>query len=614
MAKRKLIKRGSASKKPIQRKTKRIPVEDKNGNKHILKATVIGMPTDKIRKERSSSIPDAPFQELGFGSKIIRPPLPQHELALLSEYSSDLGTNIEAYVTGVEGFGIKIEEREMTEAQKEQFAEQIRAEKRWIQTHLIDNPNPEGSLRSLRKELLNDREHTGNAYVELVPNMKGDKFVCYNRIEASNMWITKADKKFTRFVQQYVDENMQLKEKRFMKKFRRYVQVVGKNKVFYKEFRDPRPIDRRTGEVLRMRSNGEGKKVPVDKSGKEVKEKFLAREMFHFKIPTARKTPYGVPRYAGNIIAIKGSRSSEESNIITQQNNNVPSMAVMVSGGMLTEGSIQRLEEFVDTSIKGDMNYSKFLILEGEGEHDELSGTSSMKIDIKPLTNEQHTDALWAEYEEKNSGKVRRAFRHSPTMIGKTEEMSRDDAQQSERMAEKYIYNPAREEIDEDWNKMLVQQGIRFHIVKANSPNVTNDEDLVKILSGAEKTGGITPRIAHMILEDVLNRKLPPIKEGHPDFDPDLPFSISVGRLARGMARSNPEGTTAPRGQEEADRGVDNDPNSRDNQEAKTIVDVLHDSLDPQDRLQAEFLEQMEQVLDEKSFGRSRKDYFKHAC
>ena len=58
-------------------------------------------------------------------------------------------------------------------------------------------------------------------------------------------------------------------------------------------------------------------------------------------------------------------------------------MAIMVSGGMLTEGSIERIREFVDTQIKGDSNYSKFLIIEGEGSHDALSGTSNVKVEVE---------------------------------------------------------------------------------------------------------------------------------------------------------------------------------------------------------------------------------------
>lgn len=601
MAKKKLIKRGGSN---YQKQTKSIHVEDTQGNKHILKATVIGVETSKIRKERSSAIIDEEIHELGFASKIVRPPLSQHELSILSEFSSSLGQNLDAMAVGVEGFGQKIVlDEDLSDAQKELFKMEIDSERRWIQIHILDNPNPHQSLRKLRKQQAKDKQATGNAWLELVPG-KDSKYSCYNRIEPSNLFIVKADKKFTRITQKFVNENFELRNKTFPLRLRRYVQIVGRKKVYFKEFRDPRIIDARTGDVLRLRANKNGEKVPVDSQGKPVPKELWARELYHFKIPTTRRTPYGMPTYTGSIIAIKGSRSGEESNILTLQNNNVPSMAVMVSGGILTDGSIDRLQEFVDTSIKGDLNYSKFLILEGESNHDSLSGASSMKLEIQPLVNNQHTDALWDKYDDKNNAKVRRGFRQPPAMVGETENITRDVAQTSEKLAEKYVYNPEREDIDEDWNKILRQQGIRFHTLKGNSPNVTNDQDLIKILSSAEKTGGVTPRIAHMILEDVLNRKLPPLQEDDPDFNPDLPFSISVGKLARGMARSNGMGTLAP-GQEEADKGEDN------NQEEKTVIDILHDELDPHKKLQL-FLQQMEDVLDVEAFGEIKRDYFKH--
>lgn len=613
------MKRGASK---VITETRSIPVEDKNGNKSILKATVIGIDQRKIRKEQSSAL--STETSVAFGTNIIKPPLSQEELSVLAEYSSELGPNIDAMVIGIEGFGAKIEQKKLTPAQIETHSEKIVHEKRWLETNILENPNPDGSLRKLRKQLLRDRETTGNAYLELIPSLTGSKYASYNRIEPSTIWLTKSDDKFTRFSQKYIDESLHLKDKTFLKRFRRFVQIVGKKKVYFKEFRDPRPIDARTGEVLRLRSNGQGQQVPVDKEGNEVPKKCLARELYHFKIPTSRKTPYGMPRFTGNIIAIKGSRSSEESNILTQQNNNVPSMAILVSGGMLTEGSIQRVQEFVDTSIKGDLNYSKFLLIEGESASDALSGSSSMKIDIQPLTNNQHTDALWSEYDKNNNTKVRRSFRHSPILVGQNEEASRDTAQEAERMSEKYVYNPEREELDEEWNKILVQQGVRFHKLKTSSPNVTNDSDLVEILKGAEKTGGVTPRIAHMILGDILNRELPPLVEDDPDFSPDLPFSISVGKLARGMARSNQEGTLAPTGQQEGDKGIDNRNKISPGQEGYTddftrrvndrmdLVDKLHHELDPHNTIEREVLGWMEEVLDVEGFGVNKKDYFKH--
>lgn len=589
MGKKKLINRGGSGQQKV---SKKITVEDVNGNKTVLNATVIGVETSKIRKEnRASGILDANLNELGFASVVVRPPLSQHELSVLSEFSSELGPNLEAMAMGIEGFGQKVELRAgMTPAIKTTHETEINAERRWLEANLLENPNPDGSLRKLRKQLLKDKESTGNAYLELIPAKKEGMYSCYSRLEPAGMFITKADKKFTRITQRYVNENLQIKSKTFLVRLRKFVQIVGNKKVFFKAFRDPRIIDARTGDELRLRSNGKGLKVPVDSQGKEVPKKFHAREVYHFKIPTTRRTPYGMPRFTGNIIAIKGSRSSEESNILTQQNNNVPSMAVMISGGMLTDGSIERLQEFVDTSIKGDLNYSKFLILEGESTHDGLSGASSMKIEIKPLTNEQHTDALWDTYDEKNSEKIRRAFRQPAVMVGKSDKIKKDEAATAEILAEKYVYNPEREEIDEEWNRIIVQQGIRFHKLKGQTPNVTNEEVLTKILSSTEKTGGTTPRIAHMILTEILNRELPPLVEDDPDFNPDLPFSISVGKLARGMARSNQEGTLSTTGQEEGDKGKDNNEKS------------MHDV----------FIEEMERVMDIEAFGVFKKDYFQH--
>ena len=603
MAKKKLIKRGTNQK----RVSKSFKVQDVDGNEHVLRATVIGVDTKKIRKEQSHRIIDEEVRQLSMGSKIIKPPLSQRELSVLSEFSSELGPNIDQFVIGVEGFGQKLGTRKMSPAQKEKYKEKIEVEWEWMKNNVIDNPNPDGSLRTLRKSLLKDRENTGNSYVELVPNRSGTKYTCYNRIEPGSIWITRADKNFTRIEVKYINKNLQLKTKTFLERLRMFVQIVGKKKVFYKSFRDPRMVDARNGEILRLRSNDKGEQVPVNKNGEEVKKRFLARELFHFKIGSSRRTPYGMPKYVGNIIGIKGSRSAEEANILTLQNNNVPSMVIMVSGGMLTDGSIARIQEFVDTAIKGDLNHSKFLILEGEGQHDSLSGQSSMKIDIQPLTNNQHTDALWSEYDKNNNDKTRRSFRQPQSLVGKTEKIGKDEAFYSEVYAEKYVYNPEREELDDDWNAILTQQGFRFHIIKTNSPNVTNEEILTKILASSEKTGGMTPRIARALMEKTFNDiEFPPIKEDDPDFDPDLPFSISIGKLARGLGAANQEGTMAPSGQTEGAKG-------KDNRDKTTIMfEKVRDSLDPQKQIEAEFLEAFEEILDVDTFGKSKKDYFNH--
>lgn len=637
MAKVRLKKRGDSAQSVQGSVSRNIPVEDVNGNKHILKATVFSVDMAGVRKDMSQEIIDDKLEQLGLADKIVKPPLSQTELAILQEVSSELAQTIEAMQVGIEGFGARLIERPLPKEMGLQFESEIREEKVWLETFLA-YPNPEGSFVKLRKETRGDLERTGNAYWELLPSLSGNgRYASINRLDVGTMRISRPDDKFTRFNIKYINNNITLANKPFLKRFRRFVQIVGKKKVYFKEFGDPRIIDKRTGEVA------DEKLATLNR----------ANEVFHFKIPTSRRTPYGMPRFTGNIIAVRGSRSADETNIITQQNNHVPSMAITVSGGQLTDGSLNRIQEFVDTQIKADSNYSKFLLIEGESTHDTLSGTGSVKIDIKPLSNVQHKDQLWQDYDKNNAEKLRRSFRLPPILVGKADNYDKAGAQTSERMAERYVFSPEREEMDHIINKILVHQGFRFWVFRSNSPNVTDDQDLVRILTGAERTGGLTPRISRMLLEDILNRPLPEFPTDDPDFNPDLPFSFTLAKLMHNVGEVNQNGTMAPQGQtpkapgkpgrppnETADDEVEVDAPADAEKVMKTvdtegptiadaIVDFVHDRLDTSDAVErlVKRIEQnpkrflkgfsqlrnvLEDSLDIDAFGKPERNFFEH--
>ncbi len=580
-------------------------VEDTNGNKHILKASIISVSTERRKSAgRSDEITDDALETLGISERIIRPPLNLHELSLLQENSSELGQIIDAMKIGVVGFGGRPHRRELPEAIISTHQTAIDAEAQYLST-FFQFPNPEGSWTKLVKDTWEDYENTGNAYWELIPTMQRDgKFSCINKLDAPTMRLTRLDNVFTKFPVNYIDSNFQLKQKFFIKKFRRYVQVVGNKKIFFKEFADPRCIDKRNGDVA------DATKLP---------SKFWANEVYHWKLYCSRRSPYGLPRYTGNIIAIRGSRSADETNILTQQNNHVPSMAIMVSGGQLTDGSVNRIKDFVDTQIKSESNYSKFLIIEGEGTHDALSGQGTVKVEIQPLTNAQHSDQLWQDYDKNNSDKIRRSFRLPAILIGKSDDYSKAGAQTAERLAEKYVFNPEREEFDLEINRILIQQGIRFHVWKTHTPNVTDDENLVRILTGAERTGGLTPRISRMVLEDILNKKLPPFPDkDETGFDPDLPFSFSLAQLMHNAGEANANGTMAPQGQTPKAPGKPGKPAGKADV-LKTFDPVawIHQLVDGAEGLDEESVEKLRQEvedsLDTKAFGKPDRDFFKHA-
>lgn len=616
--------------------SKSIPVEDSEGNKHILKATVIS-----ISKGGSNSIAEDNFEQLILSNKLVSPPLSQTELSVLAEVSSELGQVIDSLSVGIDGFGSRLIRRKKlpviidpsSDDAKELAEDKVLAAEAVEEKSFLDAmmmfPNPDEDFTELKKNTRQELEATGNAYWELIPtpvagSNKLFRYSCINRLSPSTMFFTKPDKKMTRMKLHYVDARLNLRSKTFMKRFRRLVQVIGTKSVYFKQFGDPRVIDKRDGSVIAPSIEFWSNDLKLQN---EFPKKYWANEVYHHKIPTPRRTPYGLPRYTGNIIAIKGSRGADETNILTQQNNHMPSMAIVVAGGMLTEGSVQRIQEFVDTQIKGNANYSKFLILEGESTHDSLSGAASMKVEVKPLSDNQHKDQLWQDYDKNNASKIRRNFRTPPIMVGHIDDLTRANAQESERFAEKWVYNPARESMDKAINKILMQQGFKHWVFKSNSPNVTNDEDLVAILTGGEKTGGITPRIARMLLEDILNRELPAIKEDNPDFDPDVPFSLSIAKLAMGAkaASANQSGTFSTQGQNQRPRNPVGRPSNEDSQKHMELVDELFDNLDgskilerltknPQESLEAlQFLrDSIEDSMDLSAFGEVKRGYFDH--
>ncbi|GAG36158.1 unnamed protein product, partial [marine sediment metagenome] len=244
--------------------------------------------------------------------------------------------------------------------------------------------------------------------------------------------------------------------------------------IYFKEWDDPRVIDKHTGHAI------------PNPTQKDMKEKAATGAM-HFKIHSGR-TSYGLPRIIGNLFSIWGSRASDVINFQTFKNNNIPSMVVTVSNGMLTQDTIDRMEEYVNAHIKRSDNYSKFLILEAETQDEEAQNAGTMKIDIKPMTSQQHTDQLFQIYDNNNSEKIRRSFRLPQIFVGKTENINRAATESSRRLAEEQVFGPEREEMDRQINKLLTHFGIKYHTIKSNSPNVTDDAALTKIISGAEKS------------------------------------------------------------------------------------------------------------------------------
>ena len=485
----------------------------------------------------SASLPDDPFKELTANGQAVEPPLDPLVLTMMEENNSELRQCIDAMVTNIEGFGGRLVlPTNLKPEDIEKSKKEIEAERRRLRSFLL-NFSPDDDLTSLKMKSRRDLELTGSHYWELIPAGKGidqTKIVAMQLLESHTIRLTKTDSTQTRFEKVEIDPETGEEYKQwFYKRFRRLLQIRNGKKVYFKEWGDPRIVDRRDGKAY----------ATADAAAKAgVQPEHYAHIIYSNRIWSGR-TPYGLPRYVGNLFSIFGSRAAEEINYNTFLNNNVPAMAILVSGNsMLTEGTIKRIEEFTNTVLKRSNNYSKFLLLEAEPAGEGFQNNGTAKIEIEKLKSEQTDDQLFQKYDANNQDKIRRAFRLPPIYVGKSADYNRGTAETSQKLAEEQIFAPERKAMDNHINKLLIWMGYKYWRWQSYGPNLTNNEDLVKMLASIEKTGAMTPNFGRKVLGDIMGDELPMYDESKIDFDPNVPFSLTMAdrvKKIKGDAAAN---------------------------------------------------------------------------
>jgi capsid portal protein len=81
--------------------------------------------------------------------------------------------------------------------------------------------------------------------------------------------------------------------------------------------------------------------------------------------------------------------------------------------------------------------------------------------------------------------------------------------------------------------------GIVYHKFISNSPNTTDNTELVRMMGAAEKTGAQTPMIARTVLEEILGRDLP---EFPTEFPSNVPFSLTMAQAVKNQAQASEPG------------------------------------------------------------------------
>lgn len=462
------------------------------------------------------------------GLSVITPPYDQEVLIRLREDSDELNQCIEAVVAGIAGAGV-MPVVDLTDEVKATIDPLLLAAERAEIENFLAHCGQADTFADLYLKCQSDLQQFGCWYIEVIRDARGRiiqlEHVCAAQVRHLSLEQESVQRRYKQRLRQ-ADGTWSIKPAIEFRRFRRFVQMAidgdMARKVYFKELGDPRMISRVDGHLITDEEIARGDRIDP-----------LAHEILHFSRYNPSGSSYGVPPYIGALYAITGSRFAEKANITTFRNNNVPSMAVTVSGGVLNGESIERINQFVNTHIEGSQNLSRFLVLEAESAF-EGEEAGSIKVSITPLTNVQRSDGMFKEFQIDCRGVTRRQWRLPGLIVGDSQEWAGAAIEGARRYSDETIFAPERDRWDRIINRHLAPElGWIYHRLSTITPNTTDNMVLATILNNMEKTGGLTPEIARRILEKILGESFGTFPSG---FKADVPFSLTMAEAVKNQA------------------------------------------------------------------------------
>ncbi len=407
----------------------------------------------------------------------IEPPQDMNGLLAMVQHSTILPQCIAAYRNNIAGFGIGvryIEDVEETPEMRQEF-EKLEA--------ILDQLTLESDTKEVFEDIIEARECYGVAYLEVMRNVAGE----VNQIEF--ITDTRTIRKSVPNVER-VDTSFYYKGEAItrQKRFRTYKQEKNGKTVYFKEFGDKRKMDSTTGVFT-----------------EEIDTSKQANEILEFRTGDG---DYGSVRWIGQCINVDGSRRAEGlNNNYFKKGRHTPLM-VVVRGGGLTDDSYDSLQGYMN-DIEGEKGQHGFLVLELEETSTKagFEGSTQPDVEIKDLASVLQKDELFQEYLDNSRKKMQSSFRLPDLYVGYTTDFNRATAQTAQEVTEQQVFIPLRGSVAWIINNKLLNDYMFKHVeVYFKAPEITNPDDMAKLLAIAEKAGGITPNLAHEIALSTMGK------------------------------------------------------------------------------------------------------------
>ncbi len=411
-----------------------------------------------------------PYQAFYGQHRLLEPTFSFNTLYRVYSESDVLQSCVEAMQNNVDGFGYDllflgddINDKNTPAAQ----AEFERAK------NFFDYANDEESWRTIRKLMREDFEVLGNGAFEVVRNLRGEVQMVFQapfrtlRISAS------PGRKIV--VDVTLPRNGKMITVKRAKHFRKFAQLSNSGKYlrWFKEIGDPRIMDATTG----LYTNS---------------PKVRASEIWHWINPFGGSI-YGIPRWIGAVLDVLGRRKGQFLNYDLFENQGIPPMAVMVSGGVLSDDSLDELENII-RGLRGVEKFNRVMLLESNVESVGLEEKGNAKLELKNLTEYRSEDLMFDRYLQATEKTIRHRYRLPPLYVGGAETFTHATAKAAQNIAEEQVFIPEREDFDEPINLHVMRGQLEITLWRyvSKGPKTVGAEEIQKGVKTFSDVGALS--------------------------------------------------------------------------------------------------------------------------
>jgi PBSX family phage portal protein len=467
-----------------------------------------------LQSRQPSEEEDDPFTSMYDKYKLLEPTYAFSTLYRVYEESDALQECVDAMIQNVDGFGFQLlylgddtdGSKDSPKAQKQK----TKCES------FFDYANETQSWRTIRKLMRVDLEALGNGAFEVVRNNAGKAQLVYHlpfkqirmsRYDGSAVTVPVTLKRD--------GEMIKIKVKKYFRKYAYVSSTTGKKLRWFKAFGDPRPMNALTGDYK--------------KTGPQ------ASELLHFKLPFAGYS-YGMPRWIGCILDVMGRRSAQYVNWDVLESQGIPPMAIMVSGGVLTDESFDELEEMI-RGLRGPEKWNRILILEANVETVGMEEKNTAKLELKNLSDFRKEDLMFDKYLMSTEKTVRHRYRLPPLYVGGAETFTYATAKAAQTIAEEQVFIPEREGFDEEVNRKLVLPELDVDLWKyvSKGPRAISSDELSKGVRAFVTAGAVTVNHAVDLANRAFGLEMSKYKDKWADYPINLVLELVKSGKIKGM-------------------------------------------------------------------------------